>query len=69
MYRRIQLWDGLRAFFTSAVWPVSETLALAILSQVFLANTTEKTLMATMINRGLIVGIPAIALGRVRFEN
>jgi predicted MFS family arabinose efflux permease len=58
--RSIQIWDGARAFFSSAIQPLSDTFAMLLLIHCYDPNVTQKTIMGSVAGIGLLSGAPLL---------
>jgi hypothetical protein len=58
--KKIQVWDGARAFFASVLQPLSDSFAMLFLIQSFEANTLHKTIMGSVAGIGMLSGAPLL---------
>lgn len=61
-FLKLQIWDGSRAFFSSALYPLIETIAMLVLLQNYDGSFYEKTILAMLLRSGLMVSLPMVSL-------
>lgn len=62
----MQIWDGVRAFFSGTKTPIRESVAMLVLISFFSASDLEKTLLPFFLSLGHLLTIPSTNLFRRR---